>query len=160
MTKIAQHPIPGKRHDPVGKHRFRVIIAGFEHMGFSKVSGLNSETMTTEYREGDDPPTPRKYIGRTTYEDVTLERGAGPDSDFMNWRKDVFNVETGTGLEQADVQRQVVIQLLNNKKNVVREWQIPEAWAKRDEHDDLDAASDDLELERLVLAHNGCHQTI
>lgn len=152
-------PVSGKRHDPARKHRFRVIIPGFTHMGFAKVSGLKSTTGTTEYREGDEPPTPRKMLGLTKFDNIVLERGAGPDSDFRNWRREVFSVEGGLK-DDDEVRRFVTIQLLNKKGGVAREWQIAEGVAVEDDHDDLDASSDDIEMEKLTIAHNGYVQTV
>jgi len=161
MAKKQQHPIPGKRHTPARKYRYRVNVPGFAHMGFSKVSGLSSETAVTPYREGDEPPTDRKLAGRTSFENIVLERGAGPDSDFKIWREEVFSLNVGSGLDEDETRRHVVIQLLDNRGiAVIREWTVPESWATKDEYDDLDASSDDVELERLTLAHNGWERTI
>lgn len=63
------------------------IIVG----GFKSVSGMNSKTEVIEFKQGNDMVI-RKKPGRTTYENITLERGYTATDDLWQWRK---NIEDG-----------------------------------------------------------------
>jgi len=158
-------PFEGKRNDPYRGYKFRVEIDGFESAGFSKVSGLKSATEITEYREGTDEATPHKLPGLTTYENITLERGVSIDKDFQTWRAQVKEARDGDGSSAEGVptpefRKDIAIQLYDKGGEKVKEWEIYDAWPAEDEIDDLDAASSDVLIGRLVLAHEGAKQVV
>ena len=64
----------------------RVIVGGFK-----SVSGMDSETEIIEFKQGNDMVV-RKKPGRTTYNNIVLERGYTATDDLWQWRK---NIEDG-----------------------------------------------------------------
>ena len=59
--------------------------------GFKTVSGMDSETEVIEFKQGNDAVV-RKKPGRTTYANITLERGFTATDDLFVWRQ---NIEKG-----------------------------------------------------------------
>lgn len=146
--------VPGKRQDVALAYRFLVEIEGFEYAGFSKVTGMTSETEATDYREGGDNSTFRKIPGMTSFENIVLTRGVGPAKDFVNWRKEVFSPDTGE--EKQDIYKDVFITVQTPRsRETVRKFQVLNAWPMKIEHGDLDANSSDVFIESLELAHEG-----
>jgi phage tail-like protein len=123
--------------------------------GFSRVSGLSQETEVVEYREGIDGASVRKLPGLTTFEDLVLEKGKSTNEDFQIWQNQVFEVRERGGLPDPAYRRNVIIQLLNRNNVPVKEWVAFRAWATKLEHGDFDAASSDVLLETLTIAHEG-----
>lgn len=136
--------------------KFEVEIDGFVRAGFTKVSGLKESTESIDYREGGDNESPDKLPGQTTFDDITLERGMSTDSDFINWRKLIFNVDEGEGNQGDDNFRKTVVIYLKNKAGQrVKKWTVQRAWPKENGDPDLDATGNDVAIETMVLAHRG-----
>ena len=80
-----------------GNYHFLLEIAGITGDsktivgGFKSVSGMDSETEIVEFKQGNDKVV-RKKPGRTTYANITLERGYTATDDLWQWRK---NIEDG-----------------------------------------------------------------
>lgn len=142
--------------DPFRNFKYEVEIDGFTHMGFSQVSGLERSTEQIEYREGGENETPRKLPGRTTYGDITLERGMGTFDDFNEWSNEIFNLDAIDGQQGGeDFRRDVVIYLKNKAGERVKKWTVFNAWPTEKTVGELDAAGNDVLLETLVLANEG-----
>jgi phage tail-like protein len=147
----------GKRVDPLRGFRFRVTCEpnNFVSAGFRTVSGLNSETEVTEYREGIDGAHSHKIPGISTFEDISLARGKCLNDDLQTWRNQVIDVEKGVGEPDPSFRRTVIIDLHDYQNERRKSWKVVDAWPRRLEHGDLDAGSSDVLLETLVLANEG-----
>ena len=78
----------GARKDPFRNFRFKLEIDGIVQGGFSEVTIPDSSSDVIEYREGIDPPTPRKLPGMNKYGNVTLKWGISDSVElYENWRK-------------------------------------------------------------------------
>jgi len=147
----------GKRVDPYRGFRFRVLdVSGTELGGFTTVSGLRDETEVVEYREGIDGITARKLPGFTTSDNIVLERGLSVDETLQNWRDEVWNArQDNTVLPDSEFRRDLLVQLLDQRGQVVKQWKILEAWPSIYEIDTLDASSSDVLIERMEIANEG-----
>ena len=161
--------------DPYRNFKFEVEIGGFTRAGFRMVSGFKQTTEVIEYREGGENETPRKLPGQTTYENITLERGMsaeggisspgslGSGGDMVNWAAQIFNLDSkdgqqppGTdGASNQDFRRDVVCYLKNKSGVRVEKITIIRAWPTECEMGDLDASSNEVLIEKLVLANEG-----
>jgi phage tail-like protein len=103
-----------------------------------------SEIDAVAHREGDDPSGVRKQPGRTKYDNVTIERGLTGSTDFWEW---VSQTSTGTSKD-----RNVVVTLLDEARNQVWRWTFRSAFPVAYCFSPLDAASDAVLVETLVLA--------
>src|SRR5918999_6460553 len=80
------------RIDPYKKLKFRVQWDGKYVPGIVRVSGLRRTTEVVEHREGGEPNLVRRSPGRSTYEPITLERGATHDTAFEEWANKVWRL--------------------------------------------------------------------
>lgn len=143
--------------DPYRNFQFEVEIAGLLRAGFQKVSGMKRTTDVTEYREGGDNATPRKLVGQTKYDNITLERGMSNDDDFNTWSKEIFKLDGVGGANPPAVgfRRRVVIYLKDKDGARVKKWVVKRAWPCEKSEGDLDASSSDVMIQTLILCHEG-----
>ena len=141
---------------------FIVQIDGFGDAAFMTASGLGAETSVIENYEG-GRSFPRKTPGRTTFSDVTLERGMTVgDVDFDTWYRQVMNASVssplsgtlGAGVGVPDLyKRQVDIVALGRDKTPAVRHRLFNAWPSAFSPGDYDASSDELVVESLTLTY-------
>lgn len=130
----------------VGAFQFRVSIpdiAGDVNQAFTRVSGVVSTSEAMEFMHGTDPYV-RKGRGRTTYEDMTLERIYNGSDAFYGWR---MEVETG-----VVTRRDVKVEMLKANGEVVRSMICVGAWPIKWELPEMDASGSGGATERITLA--------
>lgn len=136
--------------------KFEVEVDGFVRAGFSKVTGLKQTTEIIEYREGGENETPRKLPGQTKFDNITLERGKTIDTDFTDWAGQVFTIDARDGAQGDDNFRKRVVIYLKDKSGArVRKWTLVQTWPTEYSAGDLDASSNEVLVNSLVLAHEG-----
>ncbi len=151
----------GTRKDPYQGFKYRVVIDGFVHAGFRKVTGLKEETEISEYREGTDPVTMNKLPGLTGYDNIVCDRGKAAHDDLYQWRRDIVRIEESgnlgpDGLPPPDFRRQVIIEVYDKGGNLAKAWEIFHAWpAIYEAADAIDAGSSDPMIETMELANEG-----
>ena len=133
---------------PVPVCHFSVEWGG-KRIGFAEVSGLDMEVQVIEYREGASPQhTAAKMPGILKYGNITFKRGIIPgDNDFFNW----FNTIRLNHVERRDV----VIKLLNENHEPVMVWKARNAFPVKLQGPVLNAASGDVAVKTLEIAHEG-----
>ena len=133
--------------DPFASFNFKLEIEGITVAGFSEVTGLNQESNVIDYREGQEPITPRKLPGLNKFGNITLKRGISPDMSVYNWRKTVTD---------GDIERRNASIVLHNEKHeeVVR-WNLVNAWPSKYVGPDLKANANEVAIESVELTHEG-----
>lgn len=133
---------------PLSKYHFRVDWGG-QQVSFSEVSGLSMEVEVVEYREGASPSQqPIKIPGLKKFSNLVLKRGVQKgDHEFFEWIRTI-----GVGTVQR---RDVAISLLNEAHEPVVTWRVRNAWPCKYEVAGLHAASSEVLIETLELAHDG-----
>ncbi|AUD04891.1 phage tail protein [Spirosoma pollinicola] len=134
---------------PLPKFHFRVDWDGIANAGFTEVTGLEVTTEKIEYRDGASPEFSKiKMPGMQTFGDITLKRGSFKgDNEFFDWWNTVaMNTIT---------RRNVTISLLNEAHEPVVVWKVKNAWPLKVTSSDLNAGSNEVSVETLVLAHEG-----
>jgi len=134
------------RLDPLRGFRFLVEIEGLVSGGFARVKGLQREIKHESFREGGVNEYEHKLYTQVSYPSVILERGLALD-DLWNW---------ALAASEGDVQRKNIwIRLQNEHGDKAWAWQLewamPVKWAATD----LDAASSQVIMESIELAHHG-----
>jgi phage tail-like protein len=134
------------RPDPLRGFRFLVEIEGLVSGGFARVKGLQREIKHESFREGGVNEYEHKLFTQVSYPSVILERGLALD-DLWNW---------ALAASEGDVQRKNIwIRLQNEHGDKAWAWQLewamPVKWAATD----LDAASSQVIIESIELAHHG-----
>lgn len=128
--------------DPLQQFRYRVEIEGVSQLGFSRVSGLETEIEVAEYREGGYDAT-RKLPGIESTSVVTLERGATKDLQLYNWYKQA--------LSNANFRRTVTIVETDFAGNEVRRHVLYEAWASKFTRPEFDASSSEVAIDTIEI---------
>ncbi len=137
------------RNDPYGRFNFMVKLGdtGGEDQvagGFSEVSGLESEIVYAEYRNGNDKTNHvRKIPTLHRTGDVTLKRGLIGDTRLFAWLK--------ATREGTIERRTVTIILLDESRSPVCEWRLLGAQPGRWTAPALSAKGKDVAIEELVL---------
>ena len=133
--------------DPFASFNFKLEIEGITVAGFSEATGLNQESNVIDYREGQEPITPRKLPGLNKFGNITLKRGISPDLSVYNWRKTVTD---------GDIERRNASVVLHNEKHeeVVR-WNLVNAWPSKYVGPDLKANANEVAIESIELTHEG-----
>ena len=112
--------------------------------GFKTLSGMDSETEVIEFKQGNDKVV-RKKPGRTTYANITLERGFTATDDLWQWRK---NIEDGL----IDRRSGSIIILDQDLETEVARYNFYEAWPCKWFVPDMDSDSSAMAIEKVELA--------
>ena len=133
-----------------GAYNFLLEIAGITQDsktivgGFKSVSGMDCETEVIEFKQGNDRVV-RKKPGRTTYANITLERGFTATDDLFTWRN---NIEKGI----IDRRSGSVIVLDQDLETEVARYNFYEAWPCKWEVPAMDSESSATAIEKIELA--------
>ncbi|HKS28219.1 MAG TPA: phage tail protein [Pyrinomonadaceae bacterium] len=139
--------MPRRPPDPLASFNFKLEIEGITIAGFSEVTGLNSESNVIDYREGDEPITPRKLPGLNKFANLTLKRGMSVDKQLYEWRKTVVD---------GDITRKnLSIVLQNEKHDEVARWNVFNAWISKMAVPDLKANANEIAIETVEITHEG-----
>jgi phage tail-like protein len=139
------------------KYRFVVEIDYFTRAAFAKCSALEAEIAKVETWEGGSL-TAHKEPGRTTYSDVTLERGATSDEDVYTWFKDVVRAFNDTGQSSPNYYRNLDIVQLDRDGTELRRWSLEEAFPVKFVAGEWDNDSDEAVIESLTLTFRSFRQ--
>lgn len=141
---------PGVTEELYGAYNFLLEIQGITQDskiivgGFKSVSGMNSETEIVEFKQGNDTIV-RKKPGRTTYANITLERGYTATDDLWEWRK---NIEDG----KIDRRAGSVVVLDQDGTTEVARYNFYQAWPCKWFVPDVAADSSAMAIEKVELA--------
>lgn len=138
------------RHGPLRVARFLLEIDGVAKAGFSRCRLPNSSTAVVEYREGNDPPTPRKLAGLNEYGSLELRYGVTTDAiELAEWRR---LVEDG---KVDEARRSIAVVLLDEEGSPAARWELRNAWPTRYAAPTLDAGRSAVAIETLDVACEG-----
>ncbi len=134
---------------PVPKFHFKVTFGDVGVIDFQEVSGLDTEYDVMEYRAGTwQPWSTVKQPGLRKQSDVTLKKGMFKDDEglFKYFSAVTMNI----------IKRELVtIQLLDEAGAPLFIWELKNAWPMKVSSTDLNAQSDEVAIEEIILAHEG-----
>jgi len=130
---------------------FILEIDNVEMASFRKCSGVESETETIEYKEAtkDGKMIIRKVPGAMKWSDITLERRIDNSKALWEWRK---QVEEGA---VDDARRNGSIVIKDSAQAEVARWNFQAGWPSKWTGAELDAGSNEIATEKLVITHEG-----
>jgi phage tail-like protein len=133
-----------------GNYHFLLEIAGITSDqktiigGFKSMSGMDSETEVIEFKQGNDRVV-RKKPGRTTYANITLERGFTATDDLWKWRK---NIEDGI----IDRRSGTITMLDQDLETIVAQYNFYEGWPAKWYVPELDSDQSGMAIEKIEIA--------
>ncbi|MED5373164.1 MAG: phage tail protein [Myxococcota bacterium] len=129
----------------IGSFHFRVTIEGINDPldGFLKVSKITSTTENMDFKHGLDSAV-RKAPGRTTYDDITLERVYSGLDEFYAWRQ---------AIEAGNIDRRTVsIEFLRSDHTTMRRYVLLNAYPSKWELPAMDASGSQAATEVITLS--------
>lgn len=139
----------GRRLDPVFDFNYLIEIDGLLTGGFSKVEGLGGRIEVENIHDGGSA-MPRQQLGNTTWDNLVFHHGVVELDTLWNWYE-----ATARGIIKR---KNGTIFLLDRKQIPVTQWNfkegIPISWSGPA----LDAASGQIAVERLEIAHRGLNK--
>jgi phage tail-like protein len=136
------------RKDPLLGHNFAVELDGITGTGFKECSGLDCSQNAIDYREGTDATlAKRKIPGLLSWSNISLKRGITSDHNLWDWQ-----LKAAKG--KVD-RRSLSIIMLDSSGEEVMRWNVRNAWPVKWSGPSFDAASDNVAIESLEIAHEG-----
>jgi phage tail-like protein len=132
--------------------RFELKLGGNEQVGvFRECTGMDSETDITEHKSTDAKGFPhvRKVAGATKWSNITLKRGVDTNKKLWDWRQTV--IEQGPDKARVDG----TISLLDYDGNPILTYQFLQGWPTKYGGVTLNASSNDVATEEVVICHEG-----
>ena len=133
------------RVDPYRSFNFLVEIDGITQAGFQECSGLDSQTASIDYREGDDPLHMSKLTGLNSFTAISLKRGITDSDELWKWRQ---NIVAG----KSD-RRNGSIVLLDESGAEKLRWNFSEAWPSKWTGPAFNAMGNNVAIESLEIMH-------
>ena len=137
------------RRDPYGSFNFLVEIDGIMRAGFREAGGLDSTIDVTEYREGGDNITSRKYPGQVKFSNISLKWGMSDDTDLYQWHR-----QWATG-DPAAARKNGSVVVLDRQGQEKARWNFFNGWPSKWTGPALNATSTEIAIETLEIAHEG-----
>jgi len=133
---------------PLPKFHFQVEWGG-SRIGFSEVTGLDTQVEAIEYREGSSPTFSKiKMPGLAKFSNITLKRGTFEgDKEFYLWMRTI-------NMNKVE-RRNLTLSLLNEEHEPVLTWRVINAFPVKVQASDLKADGNEVAIETLELAHEG-----
>jgi phage tail-like protein len=130
---------------------FVLEIDSVEMGSFRKVSGIESETETIEYKEvtKDGRMIIRKQPGAMKWSDITLERRIDETTSLWEWRKQVIDGDIDAARRNGSIVAK------NSKMEEVARWNFEAGWPSKWTGADFDAGSNEVATEKVVITHEG-----
>jgi phage tail-like protein len=133
---------PGAFIEPYRAYNFNVLLQGIAAT-FMSCSGLEVEIAPIYFREGGAGQVVHALPGQVRYGAVTLSYGLTSSAELWNW------LSPPSGVPQV---RNVTIAMLDSAgATEVMRWDLTRAWPSRWRGATLDAMSQELAIEELVL---------
>jgi len=127
---MAQFSVNPTRFDPYKNFKFRVKWDGRYVAGLSKMTPLKRTTEVVKHREGGDPSSSHKSVGRTEYDAITLSRGVTHDTAFEDWAALVFLHGAGPGAEMSlkNFRKDIILDIFNEAGQKVISYKVFRCW--------------------------------
>jgi phage tail-like protein len=130
---------------------FVLEIDGCEIGSFRKVSGIESETETIEFKEVNKEGRMiiRKQPGAMKWADITLERRIDSSRQLWEWRKEVIEGDVDKARRHGSIVAK------DSKMVEVARWDFENGWPSKWTGADFDAGSNEIATEKVVITHEG-----
>jgi phage tail-like protein len=138
-------------------NEFTLVVDGTESPGVTKISGLSEgELETIEQPDGGSNHVYKLASTKIKFESLTIERhvdGSAEDKRFRDWFQDTFKLNRTTQ-GSSTVRKNGMIVKKHNGEPVLT-FAFYDAWVKSSKFTDLEAGSNNLFKQTIVLEHEG-----
>jgi phage tail-like protein len=172
MPTVVQDSRSRSATDPLRNFRFQININHttpqgdrLVQLGFSTLDGINLEIQPLAYREGGFNTTPQKMPGQADYSPLTLTRGQTLNVPHVwNWITEIQAVIQGTGqmISGSNFRSDVDIFVLEHPYTRDRtrvpikvRYKVYNAWPSSMSVSGLDAGGNAVNMEQIILQHEG-----
>lgn len=142
-------------HGPFRGERFVLELRGSEIEGFTEVELPQHVTQQSEYRSGQDAAHKQQLWGANHYEDLVVTRAVDDQTTLFDWRKEVEQ-----GKQEQAREDSIAIILKTPEGQSGLRWNFTNAWPKEYRTPDLNANSNEVATETLVIAHEGMEREV
>jgi phage tail-like protein len=146
------------RYDPYKNYVFRLKWDGKYVAGCSKMTPLKRTTEVVKYREGGDPSTSHKSLGRTEYDAITLSRGITHDTAFEDWANLVFLHGAGLGAEAQlkSMRKDITLEIYNEAGQLAIGYKIYRCWVSEYQAvPELDSNANAVAIQLIKIENEG-----
>lgn len=134
--------------DPAPTFKFWVELENIVVAEFKECGGLRIEREVQKIEEGGINDHVHILPGRSKYSNITLKRGITDSSELWDWYQ--------AGLYDGKVKRvNFSILLRNVEGEVVKRWNVLDAFPTKWEGSSLNTESNTIAIETLEIAHHG-----
>jgi phage tail-like protein len=133
---------------------FKIRVPGVGSASFKTAKGFKASVEIIDFREGGDNHASKKFPGRPTFDNLTLERGViSRNSELYTLFRQVYDVGTNIGREPRVT---ILLDVLGRDNTTLATFKWVKAIVASVEFDDLDATSSgEIFLERIEFAVEG-----
>ena len=138
------------------KFLFRVEFDGITYAGFQKVSEPKGQHALIEHWEGGSLISD-KSPGRTTFPNITAERGTTDDLEIYDWWSSVGNAASGTrgkGLPTPQFKRTGDIIQYDRDESELQRWRFVNLFPVDYTPGDWDNTTDEKQITQVVFAYD------
>lgn len=132
------------------RNYFEVEIDGIEVGSFSSCEGLEAETYIYEIEEGGDNTQTHKFLGRTRFPNIVLEKGITENDDLFKWFNDTCRSDDKVERKSGSI----ILCTLGDKqeKKEVKRWNFFNALPCRWVGPRLESNASGMAIERIEIA--------
>ena len=155
---MAQFSVNPQRFDPYKNFKFKVKWDGKYVAGLSKMTPLKRTTEVVKHREGGDPSSSHKSVGRTEYDAITLSRGVTHDTAFEDWANLTFLHGAGPGAEMKlkSFRKDIILDIFNEAGQKALSYKVFRCWVSEYVAvPELDANANAIAIQTLKLECEG-----
>jgi phage tail-like protein len=132
------------------KDYFNVQIDGVDVGNFSNCEGLEAETYIYEIEEGGDNTHTHKFLGRTRFPNIILEKGITDNNELFKWFNDTCRTDEKVERKSGTIILYTVGE--NEQKKEVKRWNFFDALPCRWVGPSLSSGTHGVAVERIEIA--------
>lgn len=138
--------------DPFAAYKFRVDVSGFPFGGYNVVNGLDIDIDIEEVEEGGRNESALKLPGVAKPRPLRLRKGMTDAKQLEDWIKEVIQ---GLNSDNPAYKRAVTVAQLSDRNEVIRTWDIKNAFPAHYGAGPWNANDSGLTMEEITLYHDG-----
>ena len=151
---MARMTAQSDRRDPYRNFLFKVKWDGIYVAGLTKMGALKRTTEMVEFREAGENITSRKLPGKSSFADVSLEKGITYDTSFEDWANLVNDFASHSIVNLGEFRKNIIIDIFNEAGAKVLSYALYNCWVSEYQAlPDLDAGANAVAITQIKLVY-------